>query len=405
MPKFKFVNGVMVKDEVVATATAVPIEHVPLAVICTPEELIETGVTVPQTTQQAFMECSDDAYMKKFNATQPIDESEILDRLSMLFAQYEVPVGLLHKLIQLKDYNIHIILDDSGSMASTTDSVIRQAGPFMAHEFKHLPPDSKMTRWQEQEDRLHIMVDYLSCIPSGPVLIRFMNRPDVILLEHNDTPEQWAAKAHAQIRRACFPGPTGGTPTYEKLSESFKQAKGKTIHYLFTDGVPNGGPERVAELILRRSNPEHNPVVLVSCTDKDEEAKWMKDIEEDSPFTSETDDYSDERDEVLHDQGPVFPYTKGLWLMSLLVGAINPYDLDALDDSRPLSRFTIVQLLGREITEQEYRKYWDAHPKHKEHEPRYRDLLTIPEYTVKILGAAPATAMARISARFKKFGF
>ena len=90
----------------------------------------------------------------------------------------------------------------------------------------------------------------------------------------------------------------------------------------------------------------------------------MKDIEEEAPFTTETDDFMDERGEVLHDQGPVFPYTKGLWLMTLLVGVLNPADLDALDDSRPLSYFTMANILGREITPQEYRKYWDAHPKH-----------------------------------------
>jgi hypothetical protein len=131
----------------------------------------------------------------------------------------------------------------------------------------------------------------------------------------------------------------------------------------------------------------------------------MKDIEEEAPFTSETDDFADEREEVLHDQGPVFPYTKGLWLMSLLVGAINPSDLDALDDSRPLSCFTLIQILGREISSQEYRKYWNAHPKHKEYEKNYQDLLTKPTYTINILGAPPASAMTRISARFKRLGF
>jgi hypothetical protein len=178
------------------------------------------------------------------------------------------------------------------------------------------------------------------------------------------------------------------------------------MHYLFTDGVPNSGPEAVAKLILHRPNPEMNPLVLVSCTDRDEECKWMKDIEEEAPFTSETDDYADEKDEVLHDQGPVFPYTKGLWLMSLLVGAICPSDLDALDDSRPLSKFTLNQILGREITPEEYRKYWNAHPKAvKEFEPHYQNLLTRPEHTVNILGAPPASAMMRITARMKRMGF
>ena len=262
-----------------------------------------------------------------------------------------------------------------------------------------------MTRWQEQEDRLHIMIDFLACIPSGPVVITFMNRPVTLVLEHSCTPDHWAANAHAQLRQACRIGPNGGTPTYEKLMHAFSTAKGRTIHYLFTDGVPNSGPEPVARLILERKNPESNPLVLVSCTDVDEECRWMKEIEEEAPFTVEMDDYSDEREEVLHDQGPVFPYTKGLWLMCLLVGAISPSDLDALDDSRPLSRFTLVQILGREITDQEYRKYWDAKPKHEQYEARYNDLLRAKEHAFKILGPPPASAMAKIASRFKKLGF
>jgi hypothetical protein len=36
----------------------------------------------------------------------------------------------------------------------------------------------------------------------------------------------------------------------------------------------------------------------------------MKDIEEIASFCAEVDDYNDERDEVMKDQGKAFPYTK-----------------------------------------------------------------------------------------------
>lgn len=401
MGKFKFVNGVMVKDEP-PTAVAVPVEKVPLAVVCTAEELIETGIKVPVSTQEAMLECQDETYLNKFGGH--VDSDEIFDRISALFAAFEVPVGLLHKVLKLQEYNIRIVLDDSGSMGALTDSLISEAGPFMQEVLKAYKPSGKMTRFQEQEDRVHIMLDFLACIPSPSVEICFMNRSNKIFLPHNDTPEQWAAKAHAALRTACIAPPNGGTPTYELLKSMLGSAYGKTYFYVFTDGVPNGGPERVAELILKRKNPEQNPIALVSCTDVDDECKWMKDIEEDAPFTSETDDFKDERDEVIHDQGPVFPYTKGLWLMCLFVGAIEPTDLDALDDSRPLSRFTLDIILGREISEQEYRKYWDAHPKAKEFESVFHRLNSEKAPTIAILGAPPATAMARITARFKRFG-
>jgi hypothetical protein len=128
----------------------------------------------------------------------------------------------------------------------------------------------------------------------------------------------------------------------------------------------------------------------------------MKEIEEKAPFTSETDDFVSERKEVLHDQGPVFPYTKGLWLMCLLVGAINPYDLDALDESRPLSRFTMSQLLGRDLTPQEYRRYFDAFPHRAKFELQYYNLCNGNAHSYDILGPTRRPSLlSRVASSFK----
>ena len=81
-----------------------------------------------------------------------------------------------------------------------------------------------------------------------------------------------------------------------------------------------------------------------------------------APFTAEIDDYVAERAEVLADQGPAFPYTKGLWLLSQLVAAVNPMDLDALDENLPFSKHTLDDLLGRKHTEEEYKYYFDRNP-------------------------------------------
>jgi hypothetical protein len=64
----------------------------------------------------------------------------------------------------------------------------------------------------------------------------------------------------------------------------------------------------------------------------------------------------------LNDQGIGFPYTKGMWIVSQLVGAINPHDLDALDDSLPFTKDTIDNLLGRIHTPVEYQMYFERNP-------------------------------------------
>lgn len=72
----------------------------------------------------------------------------------------------------------------------------------------------------------------------------------------------------------------------------------------------------------------------------------------------------------MHDQGPAFPYTKGLWLLSNIIAALNPDDLDALDESIPFTKYTLDELLGRNHTVEEYAYYF----RHNPHSSQFRDL-------------------------------
>lgn len=54
----------------------------------------------------------------------------------------------------------------------------------------------------------------------------------------------------------------------------------------------------------------------------------MKELEEAADFCSESDDYEDERAEVIGDQGAAFPFTYGFYLVAQIVAAMNPDDLD-----------------------------------------------------------------------------
>lgn len=76
----------------------------------------------------------------------------------------------------------------------------------------------------------------------------------------------------------------------------------------------------------------------------------------------------------MTDQGPAFPYTKGLWLLSNLVASISPDDLDALDESVPFSKYTLDNMLGRTHFPEEYRYYFDRNP-HGKHYVAYYDRL------------------------------
>jgi hypothetical protein len=164
------------------------------------------------------------------------------------------------------------------------------------------------------------------------------------------------------------------TPTYRALSTALQQASAyqePTILYFFTDGLPSDAtPEAVSQLLIHRPNPQHSAVTLISCSDNDDEVDWMKEVEEIAPYCSEVDDYKSEKEEVIYDQGSAFPYTKGFWLISQLVAAINPDDLDAMDENLPFTKNTLDNMLGRVHTFQEYQFYFERNP----HAPLYVDV-------------------------------
>jgi hypothetical protein len=95
----------------------------------------------------------------------------------------------------------------------------------------------------------------------------------------------------------------------------------------------------ISKLITNREDPEGNPITCMSCSDTDEDVEWMKELEEIAPFCAEYfiiehrfDDYDDEKAEVQKDQGLGLPFTRGFYLIGQLVSAMNPDDLDAMDE-------------------------------------------------------------------------
>lgn len=278
---------------------------------------------------------------------------EMIDELGKLLAKYEIPIGLTNKLMCLSEFqSLEFIMDDSGSMTLQTDSY---------------DPVTKrpLTRWAEAQMRLKEMIEVVAYVPFEQIGIEFLNRKDRITLKKNGrTPQAFLRDANAQIDNAFRRGPSGTTPAFEKLRDSLLRGQGSSIaRYFFGDGKPNGGQQAVdaiIRLLVNRSDPEQNPVTFVSCTNEDEAVEWMKDAEEIAPYCSESDDFNDEAKEVLRDQGLVLPFSKGFHLICQLVAAMNPDDLDAMDESVPFTKFTLDNLLGIVHNEKSYRHYFDA---------------------------------------------
>ena len=398
-------NGVMKLNPAFRGQSTVADPKKALAIVSTPQDMMAAGqlqqqktgvpMQVSEATSASIEIMQDKEYLDKFQSKQRLNGGDLLDGITNFFAKYEVPIGLVNKLLTLSEYNLNFMIDDSGSMGMETDVTVSEA---MSQVIKtRLAGQSRrLTRMEEAEDRLHVMIDMLAFIPTGVIHIHFFNREDRIVLRHEGkTPEEFAADAHQKIAHAFRRSPVGNTPIYKMLSEAFSQT-GNTMHYLFTDGEPTDASiERVQDLVLNRKQPKMNPLTFMSCTD--DEALWMKEIEEKAPFTSELDDFKTERSEVLHDQGPGFPFSKGFWLLCQLVAAINPYDLDALDESTPFTKMTMDNLMGRKLTVEEYGYYFNNNPNARKHSHLFNEFCREDVLAHQIIGpkhsqAAPASS-------------
>jgi hypothetical protein len=275
-----------------------------------------------------------------------------LEELNQVLAKYEVPGGMLSKLLGLQGFHrAEIIVDDSGSMQLATDA--------------KGPNGEELTRWWEAKYRIAQMIELMAYVISPPITVRFLNRPDILEIQRQDdeVPSEYIARVETLLVQAFQKGPSGTTPAREAISASIHRYQGQSVlRYFLGDGVPNGGEQSCREienLLLHRADPEKNPFTFMSCTSNDADTEWMKQCEEKAPYCSEFDDYGDESREILKDQGDAFPYSYGLHLVAQIVAAFNPHDMDAMDESVPFSRQTLDNLLGYQSSPQEYKYYYD----------------------------------------------
>lgn len=254
--------------------------------------------------------------------------------------------------MMLTEYqSLEFIIDDSGSMqclSDTVDPITRKPN----------------TRWQEAQTRLKEMVEILAYVPFTQIGIEFLNRTNrITLTRQGRDPRTFLAAAYSEIDQAFQHGPAGTTPALEKFQDSLLRGQGVSIaRYFFGDGTPNGGKfaqQEIVNILKHRQDPAGNPITFISCTNEDDQVEWMKDAEEVVPYCSESDDYNDESQEVLRDQGAALPYTKGFHLICQLVAAMNPDDLDAMDESVPFTKATLDNILGVQHNEESYRHYFN----------------------------------------------
>lgn len=330
-------------------ATALPVIPAPSAPSLEDEEI----VVIPTTTYEAAVVAYHEEVEQEIYFGGYAGEGDSLDVLNNIMAKYEVPAGLLEKLLQVKEFQLmEIIVDDSSSMNAATDALDPVTG-------------SRMSRWLEAKWRISQMIELLAYVPSPPIRIHFLNRSYIISIEKSsgELPSDYIKRAESILQTAFGRLPGGTTPAREAIEASLGRNGGmKVMRYFLGDGVPNGGEyacKQIRDMIIYRPAPHDNPFTFMSCTDEDSQVEWMKVTEEKAPYCAEFDDYHDEAREVLKDQGNAFPYSFGLHIVAQIVAAFNPHDLDAMDESVPFTKAVLDSLLGYQSSQEEYRYYFE----------------------------------------------
>jgi hypothetical protein len=244
----------------------------------------------------------------RFNIVWPPSVRGIQDKLSVVSPRRTL-IDILHEhhchdvfmedLQTLKDFDIVMICDDSGSMAYL-------AGP-------------GKTRWEELKEVVKTVVEIACCLDDDGIELIFLNRPGMKNVS--------SAK---QVKSLFKAGPSGGTPLTEAVNKAFAALADKPLLVLLaTDGVPNNLASFTEALAKRDSSRIF--VSILACSDNDSEIGYLNQLDDEIPNLDVLDDYISERNEVHKVKGAV-DYTFGDHCARMLLGPVFPkYDnLDSM---------------------------------------------------------------------------
>jgi len=238
-----------------------------------------------------------------------------MQRLKQLLARFDVHIADANDLAVLKDYEIVVIADDSGSMGSC-------AAP--PHLMTLQGPNP--SRWDELKVTLGEIVDVAACFDESGIDIFFLNRPAVMGVK---------SSSEASFVQALSRPPQGRTPLTETLNSVLLNTAGErpVLLFIFTDGEPNDGRHSFTAALRRAvkgGGTGKVRVQIMACTSDSDEVGWLNDLDAELPELDVTDDYYAEREEVLR-AGLATKFTRGDWCMKALLGPVSR-KFDAWDE-------------------------------------------------------------------------
>ena len=226
----------------------------------------------------------------------------------------EIRRGMAENLRRLRDFEIVIVCDDSGSMGTLVDGTQR-------------------TRWDELCYIVKRIIAIGVIFDSNGVDIHFLNRRSYKNV-----------KDPATVNRAFENPPSGYTPLVPVLTRIFTSQLAdrgrdkKLLVFVATDGIPtdddgNEDLDAFKNVMERTRQIGTTYVSFLLCTDEPKCVEYMRKWDKQMQNIDVTDDFHTERARIRECQkNDAYPFSDGDYIVKALVGAIVP-EIDNLNES------------------------------------------------------------------------
>ena len=230
-------------------------------------------------------------------------------KIDSLINEYEIDPLFSEKLDILSNFEIVLLVDDSGSMNTPINS------------------NKHDTRWDELKEVVNIVIKIATIYDENGIDINFLNRNNY---ENVNEPNL--------INHIFDEKPYGLTPLNNSVNQILNKYQNSTKPVLIiiaTDGIPtnNYGNRDVNTFKNTLKNKDHSRyfISFLACSDQEDDVGYLNKLDKIIPNIDTLDDYQSELKEVKKAQGKKFKYTFGDHVVRLLLGPICQ-ELDKLDE-------------------------------------------------------------------------
>lgn len=251
------------------------------------------------------------------SAPPPPDYNELVnndckqDKLNILINKYEIDYLFSEKLSELENYDVVLIVDDSGSMNTPLDD-----------------NTGFSTRWDELKSVVNIVIDISTIFDSDGIDIYFLNRSSYKNINSLN-----------KVNSILIEKPYGATPLTQcvrNVLNDFEHSSKPVLIIIATDGVPtkNGNTDLDDfKQVISSKNHSKFYISFLACSDRESDVGYLNDLDKNIKNVDTLDDYCSEFKEVIAAQGKNFKYSYGDHICRLLLGPLFP-ELDKLDEKQ-----------------------------------------------------------------------